>query len=140
MSHRGKRGDRGGLRGCSLRRRLSPACASRGRGGGQRRHRPRRHAHAGALMTQFAYEARSGAGRLEKGSVEAPDRDAAIARLYQRNLTPLVLRTSRREDANIKLDDRAAHELARTLAQMLRAGLTFSQALKFASDELSAGA
>lgn len=90
------------------------------------------------MSTSFRYEARGPSGRIERGAVDAPSHAEALARLRRRNLTPLSLKPAAGSfGANAQaLDDKTARDLARTLAQLLRAGLSFPQALKFASEEL----
>lgn len=90
------------------------------------------------MSTNFKYEARGPSGRIERGALEAPNRNEALARLRRRQLTPYSLKpvTQTETQGTRKLDDAAARDLTRTLAQLLRAGLSFPQALKFASEEL----
>ncbi|MBL8537060.1 MAG: type II secretion system F family protein [Hyphomonadaceae bacterium] len=90
------------------------------------------------MSTSFKYEARAPSGRIERGALEAPNRNEALARLKRRQLTPYSLKpvTASQMQGSRKLDDAAARDLTRTLAQLLRAGLSFPQALKFASEEL----
>jgi general secretion pathway protein F len=90
------------------------------------------------MSTSFKYEARGPSGRIERGALEAPDQNEAMARLRRRQLTPYSLKPVTRAGARhgAKLDDAAARDLTRTLAQLLRAGLSFPQALQFSSEEL----
>lgn len=89
------------------------------------------------MSTSFRYEARGPSGRIERGALEAPTRTEALERLRRRNLTPFDLKPAAAGGAGpARLNDVAARDLARTLAQLLRAGLSFAQALKFASEEL----
>jgi type II secretory pathway component PulF len=82
----------------------------------------------------FRYEARAPSGRLERGTLAASDRQDALQRLHRRQLTPLSLRSG--PSASQRLSVVAARDLSRTLAQLLRSGLSFAQALRFASEEL----
>lgn len=88
------------------------------------------------MTLTFRYEARGAAGRVERGHVQAADRTEALERLRRRNLTTLELTQASATSGHAPLDDIAARDLARTLAQLLRAGLSFTQALRFAGDEL----
>lgn len=89
------------------------------------------------MSLSFRYEARGPSGRIERGGLAARDRDDALVRLHRRKLTPLALTPSSGGQVALRLTDAAARDLARTLAQMLRAGLSLAQALRFASDELA---
>jgi general secretion pathway protein F len=88
------------------------------------------------MSVQFKYEARGASGRLERGLISAADREEALARLNRRKLTPLELKPAPQGAQAARLTDKAARDLSRTLAQLLRAGLSLSQALRFASEEL----
>lgn len=88
------------------------------------------------MSLSFRYEARAANGRLERGHVQATDRPDALERLRRRNLTALDLRLDAQTQRAAPLGDVAARDLARTLAQLLRAGLSLTQALRFAGDEL----
>jgi general secretion pathway protein F len=93
------------------------------------------------MTTMFRYEARGPTGRLERGVVDAPSRAAALERLRQRKLTPVDIKQSNGNSSGVaRLTNVAARDLSRTLAQLLRAGLSLAQALKFASDELEGAA
>jgi general secretion pathway protein F len=89
-------------------------------------------------MTSFRYQARGPSGRIERGVLEASSAALALERLRRRELTALALAPANEAASTpSRLSDVAARDLARTLAQLLRAGLPFSQGLKFASEELS---
>jgi general secretion pathway protein F len=93
------------------------------------------------MTGRFLFQARGPAGRVERGEIEAPSQSEALARLRRRNLTPFELKPALAQQARAAtLNDLAARDLSRTLAQLLRAGLSFPQALKFASEELTAQA
>lgn len=87
------------------------------------------------MSLSFKYEARGPSGRIERGAVEAASRADALGRLKQRNLTPFAL-SAAPAGGSSRLDTIAARDLCRTLAQLLRAGLSVSQALRFAGEEL----
>ncbi len=87
------------------------------------------------MSQAFLYEARGRGGRTERGRIEASDRDDALSRLRGRGLTPLDLRNAPAQRRGA-LRDADARDLARSLAQLLRSGLTFAQALRFAGEEL----
>jgi len=59
---------------------------------------------------------------------DLPTLAEALERLRRRNLTPLELKPARNVQGAAPLNDLAARDLARTLAQLLRAGLSFAQA------------
>jgi general secretion pathway protein F len=92
------------------------------------------------MSLSFRYEARGPAGKVERGQVQASDRADALERLRRRNLTAYELKQANETLSAAALNDVAARDLARTLSQLLRAGLSFTQALRFAGDELSPGA
>lgn len=93
------------------------------------------------MSMTFRYEARGPSGRIERGAVEAASHAEALERLRRRNLTPFELKPATASSGSrARLNDLAARDLSRTLAQLVRAGLSFSQALKFASEELAADA
>jgi general secretion pathway protein F len=86
----------------------------------------------------YRYTAKGPSGRTERGSLEATSRADALARLNGRRLTPLSLTPAAQgpRPAVGKLNDVGARDLARTLAQLIRSGLSLAQALRFARDEL----
>jgi len=89
------------------------------------------------MTSLYRYTARQTDGRETRGRVEAASREEALARLHRRRLTPLSLQIAMEEGASSgRLSDRAARDLARTLAQLLRSGLSLAQALRFAGDEV----
>ncbi|KAF0174202.1 MAG: General secretion pathway protein F [Alphaproteobacteria bacterium] len=92
------------------------------------------------MSQSFRYEARAPSGRIERGVLAATTRDDALARLHRRQLTPLSLKDAEHVRGGDRLSDKAARDLARSLAQLLRSGLSLTQALRFASEELSADA
>jgi hypothetical protein len=89
------------------------------------------------MSAQFRYEARAASGRIERGVLAAASREEALLRLNRRSLTPLALKPESASAGAQRLSDKAARDLARTLAQLLRSGLPFAQALRFASEELA---
>jgi general secretion pathway protein F len=89
------------------------------------------------MTALFRYTAREASGRMARGALEADTREEALARLHGRRLTPLSLSLADAQDTSpARLDDKAARDLSRTLAQLLKSGLSFAQALKFSSEEL----
>ncbi|MFO1015788.1 MAG: type II secretion system F family protein [Caulobacteraceae bacterium] len=93
------------------------------------------------MTVRFQYRARDRNGRAVKGALEAGSPPEALARLRQRDLTPLALEREasgavRRHDG-AAFDEIAARDLTRTLAQLLRSGLGLPAALQFACDELT---
>ena len=91
------------------------------------------------MSTTFRFEARGPSGRLERGALQAESRNEALERLRRRRLTPTAL-TQTNAASGQHLNDVAARDLTRTLAQLLRSGLSFTQALRFASEELPGAA
>lgn len=85
------------------------------------------------MSTRFRYAARGGAGRIERGDLDADSLPDAVERLRRRRLTPLTLKPAP-ASATALISDLAARDLARTLAQLMRAGLSFTQALRFAAE------
>ncbi|MES1198607.1 MAG: type II secretion system F family protein [Pseudomonadota bacterium] len=88
----------------------------------------------------FRYEARGSSGRLERGRLVASNQQDALNRLYRRNLTPFALKQEGGARDAPRLPVTAARDLCRALAQLLRSGLSFAQALRFASEELAPAA
>ncbi len=85
----------------------------------------------------YRYSAREISGRTVRGRLQAQSRAEALARLHRRRLTPLAIEAAAgQSDSAGQLDDRSARDLARTLAQLLRSGLSLAQALSFAGEEL----
>lgn len=89
------------------------------------------------MSVTFKYEARHPSGRTERGRLSASDRSEALRRLHGRHLTPLSIKPTNRTDQSASISDRTARDFSRAIAQMLRAGLPLSQALRFASEELA---
>ncbi len=83
----------------------------------------------------FEFRARNASGASERGVVFAGTREDALRDLRLRNLTPLSLERQSPE-ARIVLSDETARDLAKTLAHLLRSGLSLSQGLHLAAQEL----
>lgn len=83
----------------------------------------------------FEFRARNASGASERGILYAVTREEALRDLRLRNLTPLALERQT-ASARIALSDEAARDLAKTLAHLLRSGLSLSQGLHLAAQEL----
>jgi type IV pilus assembly protein PilC len=96
-------------------------------------------------MAEFTYTARTKTGTMQKGTLTATDRAAALASLSSQSLVPLLVKEAAagkglslqlfKKGAKVKLKDKVI--FSRQLATMVNAGVPITQALGILSEQAS---
>ncbi len=96
-------------------------------------------------MAQFAYQARSRSGKMERGTLEAPTSDEAISILQTRDLLVVTINEQRGASQTFSVKAKRYHRgvtssdlviFARSLSAMTEAGLPLLRAMETAQDQM----
>ncbi len=96
-------------------------------------------------MAQFAYQARSRSGKLEKGTIEAPTSDEAISILQTRDLLVVTIHEQQGAAPTLSMRSKRFHRgvttsdlliFARSLSAMTEAGLPLLRAMETTQSQL----
>ena len=94
-------------------------------------------------MAQFKYSAQDASGEIQKGTIEADTKDAAVAALKKKSMRPLAVETQKKSAANIQIKMPGSNKVknedivifTRQLATMINAGVPLIQSLATMRDQ-----